>query len=154
MAITRRGVGASGNGTSSVSSLAQPTGTATGDVLLAFIVDHATSGNSAAPTGWQYRGGAVGSAGRLQAFSAVVGANGLSGTSWTFSGLTTRSMGQIVGYYNVDQTGYGGLDVALSARINAAGTTGAPTISTTTAGAQIIAAFVPWPMVAPGPPKP
>ena len=141
MAITRRGVGASGTGTSSISSLAQPTGTATGDVLLAFIVDHATSGNSAAPTGWQYRGGAAGSAGRLQVFSAVVGANGLSGTSWTFSGLTTRSMGQIVGYYNVDQTGYGGLDVAISARINASGTTGAPTISTTTAGAQIIAAF-------------
>ena len=141
MAITLRGVGTKVNGTFSVASLAQPTGSTAGDVLLAFIVDHATSGNSAAPGGWQYRGGAAGSAGRLQIFSAVVGANGLTGTSWTFSGLTTRSMGQIIGYYNVDQTGYGGLDVAISARINAASVTGTPGISTATNGAMVVAAF-------------
>ena len=73
MAIVFRNVGTKVNGTTSVASLPQPTGTATGDVMLAFIVDHATSGNSTAPTGWQYRGGSAGAAGRIQVFSAVVG---------------------------------------------------------------------------------
>ena len=92
MAIVFRGVGTKVNGTTSVSSLPQPAGTATGDVLLAFIVDHATSGNSAAPTGWLTGAGRRGQPDASRYFPPLSGKL-LSGTSWTFSGLTTRSMG-------------------------------------------------------------
>lgn len=141
--ITLRAAGASCNGTTSV-TVTQPTGTATNDVLVAFIFDHATTNaQSAAPTGWQGQGWTylASHVGRLQVFMAVVGKNSLTGTSWSFTGLTTRSQGMIIGYYNVNTTGYGQLDVAVSKRSNASGTYGALSITTVTNGAMVIAGY-------------
>lgn len=142
LTITLRAAGANATGTTSVVT-SQPTGTQTNDVLIAFIVDHATyNGQSVCPTGWQPRGYTRNSAGRrFQIFSAVKGANGLTGTSWTWSGLTTRSQGVIIGYYNVDTTGYGALDTNVSVRDNASGTYGTTGITTVTNGDMIVAAF-------------
>jgi hypothetical protein len=138
MTIVRRAAGASANGTTSV-VLARPAGTVNGDVLLAFVIDHATSGSSTAPTGWTNQGGAAVAAGRFQVFSAVVGMNGLTGASWSFTGLTGPAVGIIVGYINVDNTTP--LDVAVSAQQNASGTTGTTSITPISANAMIVAAF-------------
>ena len=82
--------------------MAQPAGTVTGDVLVALVADLATSGTSSAPTGWTNITAlaASGTGGRLQVYTAVVGQNSLTGTSWTWSSLTTHCVGQIYGYYN------------------------------------------------------
>ena len=138
MTIGTAQLGTKVNGTSSLSSVPQPASAVAGTTLLAIILDHATSGTSAAPTGWTNRGAAAGAAGRLQVFSAVVGQGGLTGTSWSFSGLTTRSEGKIVGYDGVDPAI---LDVAVSARINASGTTGTTGITTGKNGCKVVAAF-------------
>jgi len=142
MDITLRAAGANATGTSSV-TCNQPTGTLADDVLIAFIVDHSvTDGQSAAPTGWQARGYTRNVGGRrFQVFTAVVGKNSLTGTSWTFSGLTTRSQGMIIGYYNANTTGYGGFDTSISVRDNASGIYGTLGITTATDGAMIVAAF-------------
>ena len=56
MPVTYRAASASlATGTTSVTP-ALPAGVAAGDLLLAFIVDHATSGNSSAPSGWTRQG--------------------------------------------------------------------------------------------------
>ena len=136
--ITLRAVGTKVNGTTSL-ALSQPTGTTAGDALVAFILDHATSGTTTAPTGWTRQGGVAGTAGRFQVYTAVVGQNGLTGTSWTWSGLTTRAEGVIAGYYNVDTTTP--VDVAASARLNASGTTGTASITPGTAQTMIVAGY-------------
>ncbi len=139
--ITLRAAGASATGTTSVTP-SQPTGTLTDDVLVAFILDHSTSNaQSTAPTGWQGRGYSWTSGRRFQVFTAVKGKNSLSGTSWQFTGLTSRSQGMIIGYYNADTTGYGGLDTSVSVRSNAAGTYGTLGITTVTNNAMVIGAF-------------
>ncbi len=135
---TYRATGTKVNGTTSV-ALSQPTGTATYDCLVAFISDRATSGTTTAPTGWTRQGGVAGTGGRFQVFTAIKGLNGLTGTSWTWSSLTTRSEGLIVGYYNV-HTGTP-LNVAVSARLNAAGTFGTDLITPTVNGCMIVAAY-------------
>lgn len=145
MTITLRGVGANGTGTSSV-SVAAPTGGSApqaGDVLIAFILDHSTTdGQSTAPTGWQARGYTRNAGGRrFQVFSGVFGQNSLAGTSWSFTGLTTRSQGMCIVYYGANKTGYGGLDTSVSVRDNASGTYGTLSITTITDGAMILAAF-------------
>lgn len=139
MAVTFRAAGTAASGTTSV-ACSQPSGTASGDLLLAFVVDHATSGNSTAPTGWTRRGGVAGTAGRFQVFSATVGQGGLTGTSWTFSGLTTRALGRIVGYSGADTTTP--LDgITPSARLNASGTVGTTSITPASSGDMIVAAY-------------
>ena len=139
--VTLRAAGASATGTTTV-TCNQPTGTAANDVLIAFIFDRSTTNaQSAAPTGWQARGYAWTSGRRFQVFTAVVGKNSLTGTSWTFTGLVTRSQGMIIGYYNADTTGYGGLDTTVSTRSNASGTYGTLGITTVTNNTMIIGAF-------------
>ena len=81
------------------------------------------------------------SGGRFQVFTAVVGNNGLLGTFWTFTGLTSNSQGVIIDYYNADTTGYGGLDTTVSVRDNTSGTYGTSGITTVTNGDMVIAAF-------------
>ncbi len=44
MAITFRAAGTVGTAATTSVSLSQPTGTTTGDLLLAFVIDHATAG--------------------------------------------------------------------------------------------------------------
>ena len=137
MAVIYRAVGTAATGTTSV-TCSQPSGTSSGDLLLAFIVDHATSGSSSAPTGWTRVGGAAGTGGRFQVFKAQKSA--VSGTSWSFSGLTTRSEGVILGCYS--STAGNGVDIdQVSARINASGTTGTTSITTTSDGELVIGAF-------------
>jgi len=137
MAITFRAAGTVASGTTSV-TLAQPAGTATNDVLVALVADLATSGTSAAPTGWTRQGGTASSGGRLQVFTAVVGQGGLTGTSWTFTGLTSHSKGVIGGYIGVDSTV---LDTTVSARSNASGTTGTTSIIPVSNGNMVVAGF-------------
>lgn len=135
MPVTYRAASASlATGTTSVTP-ALPAGVAAGDLLLAFIVDHATSGNSSAPSGWTRQGGAAGSAGRFQVFSIIYS----SGGPWAFSGLTSRSGGRILAFYGENQTTP--LDVAVSARINASGTTGTTSITPVTGASMIVGAF-------------
>jgi hypothetical protein len=139
--ITFRAAGANATGTTSV-TCNRPAGTATNDVLIAFIIDQSTTNaQSTAPTGWQARGYAYTSGRRFQVFTAVVGKNSLAGTSWSFTGLTSRAQGMIIGYYNADTTGYGGLDTTVSVRNNASGTYGTSGITTVTDGSMVIAAF-------------
>jgi hypothetical protein len=138
MAIALRAAGATAAGTTSV-ICAAPAGTVNGDVLVAFILDHATTGSSAAPTGWTLQGGAAAASGRFQVFTTVAGGNNTAGTPWTFSGLTTRAQGTIIGYSGVDNTTP--IDVTASARINASGTTGTTSITTVTNGAMIVGGF-------------
>jgi hypothetical protein len=138
--MSYKAIGSIANGTTSVAP-SRPSGVVNGDVLLAVITDHATTGSSSAPTGWTRLGGAAGSAGRCQVFGAVVGASGLTGTSWTFSGLTTRAGGYIVAYSYAGATAAAILDTTVSARINASGTTGATAITTATDGAIVVAIF-------------
>ena len=142
LVVTLRGVGTNATGTTSV-TCNQPSGTAADDVLVAFILDHSTTdAQSTAPTGWQGRGYCRSSSGRrFQVFTAVVGKNSLSGTSWQFSGLTSRSQGMIIGYYNADTSGYGGLDTTVSTRHNSSGTHGTTSITTVTNNSMIVAAF-------------
>lgn len=143
MAIGVAQLGTKVNGTTSVASLTQPGSVANGHVLLAFIVDHATSGSSAAPTGWTWILGAGGTGGRAQVFKAVVGKGGLTGTSWTFSGLTTRSLGKIVGYSGVDNANP--FDCTGSYRVNASGASGTTSITPVTNGNKVVAGFAALP---------
>jgi hypothetical protein len=139
--ITLRAAGANATGTTSVTCL-QPNGTAANDVLVAFIIDHSTTnGQSTAPAGWLGTGYAYASGKRFQVFTAVVGKNSLTGSQWIFTGLTTQSQGVIIGYYNADTSGWGGLDTAVSVRNNASGTYGTTGITTVTDGDMVIAAF-------------
>ena len=140
-----RALGTKVNGTTSL-ALAQPTGTATGDLLLAFVIDHATTGTSTAPTGWTAltNGAAAATGGRMQTFWAIVGQNGLTGTSWTFSGLTTRAIGKIVGYQAGTFATAGAATPVLaanSARSNASGTTGTTAVTTVEPGTLVLGAF-------------
>ena len=142
--ITRRAVGTAATSATTSVTVSQPTGTADNDVLIAVIVDRTTSSsNSTPPTGWTAVAVAqTASYGRMQIFMGVKGLNDLTGTFWQFTGLQTRSMGVIVGYYNVDTANY--LDTDVSARANlssptlATGTTG---ITTATDNAMVIAVF-------------
>ena len=139
--ITLRAAGANATGTTSV-TCTQPADTAANDVLVAFIIDRSTTNaQSTAPAGWQGRGYTFTSGRRFQVFTAVFGKNGLTGASWTFTGLTSRSQGVIIDYYNADTTGYGGLDTTVSVRNNASGTYGTTGIITASNGAMVIAAF-------------
>ena len=140
---TLRAAGTMATGSTSV-ACSEPTGTATGDVLVAFISDrHASNVNTTAPTGWLAVGKSYASGDLLQVFMAVVGNNSLTGTSWTWSGLTTHSCGCIVGYYGVGNTGYGVYDTTagISTRSNASGTTGTASITTSLANEMVIAVY-------------
>lgn len=137
-AVAYQTASALATGTTSVTASA-PSGTANGNVLLAFIVDHATSGSSAAPTGWTNQGGATASAGRFQVFSCVYGKNSCSGSSWQFTGLTLRSGGVILRFTGVDNGTP--IDVAVSARQNSSSATGTTSITPTSANAMIVAGF-------------
>ena len=121
-------------------TLSAPAGFTTGDVLVAFIADYGTSGvQTTAPTGWAQCGGDGASTGRVQLFTAANGLNGLTGTSWTWSGLTTRCMGGIIGYSGCNIYAPAS---ASSVRSNASGTTGSATITPAFANSQILAGFV------------
>jgi hypothetical protein len=122
VSVTFRAAGTAVAGTTSC-SLSQPTGTATGDVLIALIADLATSGSSAAPTGWTQVGGAA-STGRCQVFTAVVGQNSLTGTSWNFTGLTSHCQGIILGFYGASTNYLIQPDVTIGARYNSSGASG------------------------------
>jgi hypothetical protein len=136
--LTLRAAGASASGTTSV-TVAQPTGTLDDDILVAFIVDRATSGSSTAPTGWTRQGGAAGTGGRFQVFTAVKGRNGATATSWAFAGLTTRAQGRMIGYRNGNP--FNPLNGTPTARINASGTTGTTALTTSVNLGMIIAGF-------------
>lgn len=140
MAFTTAYSAALGTGTTSV-TVSAPAGAATGDILVAFILDKATSGTSgtAAPTGWSFVVAGAGTGGRIQAFVAVVGLNGLTGTSWTWTGLTTTSCGGILGATG----GYGPSPTngTSTGRVNASGTTGTTSITPTLDNSLIVAAF-------------
>ena len=139
MAITFRAAGTVGTAATTSVSLSQPTGTTTGDLLLAFVIDHATSGSSAAPTGWTSQGGAAGTGGRFQVFSAIVGSGGLTGTSWSFTGLTSHVEGCITGWFNTDLNVP--MDVTVSGRVNASGTTGTTSITPVSANNMVVGGF-------------
>ena len=141
MAIAFRANGAVKTGTTSLASMAQPTGTATGDCLVAFVLDHATSGTSAAPTGWRNIANTSSASGRFQCFTAVVGQNSLTGTSWTFSGLTTHAVGFIVGFSGASTDFANQPDVTASVRSNASGTTGTLGITPGQASDMVVAGF-------------
>ena len=139
MAITFRAAGTVGTAATTSVSLSQPTGTTTGDLLLAFVVDHATSGSGAAPTGWTSQGGAAGTGGRFQVFSAIVGSGGLTGTSWSFTRLTSPVEGCITGWFNTDLNVP--MDVTVSGRVNASGTTGTTSITPVSANNMVVGGF-------------
>ncbi len=139
MAITFRAAGTVGTAATTSVSLSQPTGTTTGDLLLAFVIDHATSGSSAAPTGWTGQGVAAGTGGRFQVFSAIVGSGGLTGTSWSFTGLTSQVEGCITGWFNTDLNVP--MDVTVSGRVNARGTTGTTSITPVSANNMVVGGF-------------
>ena len=139
MAITFRAAGTVGTAATTSVSLSQPTGTTTGDLLLAFVIDHATSGSSAAPTGWTSQGVAAGTGGRFQVFSAIVGSGGLTGTSWSFTGLTSQVEGCITGWFNTDLNVP--MDVTVSGRVNARGTTGTTSITPVSANNMVVGGF-------------
>ena len=126
--ITLRAAGTYAEGTTSV-TVSQPAGTSAGDVLVAYIMDKATTGTTDGPTGWTRVAAVSGTNGRYQAYTAVVGQGGLGASPWTFSGLTTASAGVTIAYYNVDVST--SLDVASSSRYNASGggTAGITTVS-------------------------
>lgn len=132
-------------GTTSV-SITAPSGCATGNALVAIILDHATSGTSAAPTGWTNRGSTSSSTGRMQVFTGIYGKNSIGTGPWSFSGLTTRSGGscmRFTGVHNttpLDTAATGGTN-GVSGRQNASGTYGTTTITPSTNNTMIIAAF-------------
>ena len=137
MAVTLRAAGTGVSGTTSL-VMSSPGTAVAGDLLLAFTIDHATSGSTTAPTGWVRLGGIAGTAGRFQVFSAVVGRGGLTGTSWTWSSLTTRARGQILAWFG--QWG-ANLDGAISVRLNASGTTGTTAVTTLRPGDLLVGGF-------------
>jgi hypothetical protein len=138
VAITLVNFGANATGTTSL-SVANPASIQNGDLLIAFILDHATSGSTAGATGWTRRLGAGGTGGRFQVFTAIQGAGGLGAGPHAWSGLTTRAQGRIIAYRGVDNATP--MDVAGSHRQNASGTTGTTTITPVTAGNMIVGGF-------------
>jgi hypothetical protein len=136
----RRAVGSLATGTTSI-TVSQPTGTSTGDFLIAFIVDRATSGTTSGPTGWTRVANGAGTGGRIQVFVATVGQNGLTGTSWTWSGLTTRACGAIVGYYPSKANNVIGITGTPTARRNASTGSGTTQVTTTLNNAVVVGAF-------------
>ena len=139
MAITFRAAGTVGTAATTSVSLSQPTGTTTGDLLLAFVIDHATRFTPTPPTGWTSQGGAAGTGGRFQVFSAIVGSGGLTGTSWSFTGLTSPVEGCITGWFNTDLNVP--MDVTVSGRVNASGTTGTTSITPVSANNMVVGGF-------------
>jgi|GEM_PF-6790580 len=140
MAIAFRASGAVATGTTSL-SIAQPTGTTTGDVLVVFIVDHATSGTVTAPAGWTAAGVIAGTNGRFSCFTAVVGQNSLGASPWSFTGLTTRAVGFMQGFSGGSSDFAHQPDVTASVRTNASGTTGTLGITPGNNGDMVIAGF-------------
>ena len=128
-----------GQGTTSV-TVSAPTGFTTGDVLIAVIADYDTSSTqTTAPTGWTGVGANGNTGGRVQMFVARYGTNGLTGTSWTWSGLTTRCVGSIAGYSGVASTIYNGTPAVRSNSETGTTTNG---LTTTVANSLILAAFL------------
>ncbi len=134
-AIGLRGVGTKANGTTSCAPTL-PTGLQTNDIVVAFVVDHATSGSTTLAN-WTNQGSAASSSGRVQVFTCIV--NGTNCNSPSFTSLTTRAICNAIAYYGED-TGTP-MDVGSSARINASGTTGTISITPVTNGNQVVAAF-------------
>lgn len=145
MAIAFRAAGTAKTGTTSLSSMAQPAGTIIGDTLVALVVDLSTSNtNTTAPTGWTAKAVIASASGRLQIFTAVKGANGITGTSWTWSGLTTTSLGQIYGFSGGSTDFANQPDITPSVRANAAGSpspTGTTTITPGHNADMVVAAY-------------
>ena len=138
MAVAWATAGTLATGTTSV-TVSQPTGTSTGDTLVAFIADKATSGTTNGDTGWTRRAAGSGTGGRFQVYTAVVGQGGLSGTSWAWSGLTTTSCGIIHrftgGDVNNPVTG------TPTGRRNASGASGTTSTTPAVNNALIVAGF-------------
>ena len=137
MAVTLRAAGTVATGTTSL-AISSPASAVNGDYLLAFTIDHATSGSTTAPTGWTRIGGVAGTGCRFQVFSAVVGSGSLTGTSWSWTSLTTRAEGVICAFYGQNAVP---LDGTLTARLNASGTTGTTAVTTVYAGDLVVGAF-------------
>jgi hypothetical protein len=135
MACAFRAASGQGVGTTSV-TISAPAGIQAFDLLLAFIVDHnTTSVASAAPSGWTSLGVIGGAAGRFQVFWMLYS----SGASWTFTGLTTAALGEIVAYSGVDRVNP--INGTASVRQNASGTTGTLSITPTVTAGLIVGGF-------------
>lgn len=133
---------ATGTGNNSV-AISQPTGTTDGDILIAFLVDKATSGNMSAPTGWTWVAGATNGTGyRMSAFSATKGFASCTGTSWTWT-TTGRSMGGIFGYYNAHPNNK--TTGTATTRFNGVSpNTGTTAVTPTEDGNLVLALFCAW----------
>lgn len=108
-----------------------------GDIIVAFVVDHGTSGSTTLAN-WTNQGSIAASGGRFQVFTCVV--SGTNCNSPSFASLTTRSECNVVAYAGVNLTTP--MDVAASTRSNTvSANTGSATITTVTNGAMVIAAY-------------
>ncbi|MEI8032789.1 MAG: hypothetical protein WCH05_05555 [Chlorobiaceae bacterium] len=135
MAISYRAT-STASGTNSA-SLSAPTGSVTGDILIAFKIDRATSGTTTAPTGWTRINSASGTSGRGEIFWALYNSSTNAGP-WSFTG-TTRTQVTAIGHAGVDTTTP--LDVTPSIRRNASGTYGTTGITPVTANNVLLAMF-------------
>ena len=108
-----------------------------GDIIVAFVVDHGTSGSTTLAN-WTNQGSIAASGGRFQVFTCVV--SGTNCNSPSFASLTTRSECNVVAYAGVNLTTP--MDVAATAQSNTvSANTGSATITTVTNGAMVIAAY-------------
>jgi len=140
--VAFRAVSAMASGTTSV-VVTTPASAQNGDVLVAFIGDRATSGNTNPPTGWSRNQTGLGAGGRIQIFTAIVGVAGVTAnqtTTWSTPALTIACIGAIAAYSGVDNNTP--IDTSLTCRSNASGTTGTAAISTVTWGAYIVLGFI------------
>ena len=131
--ITLRGVGT----VTHSATVDAPAGIQNGDILVAILSDAGSGARTGAPTGWTNRTGQVGD-GRIWYYTAIVGANGLTGTSWTFAGSSgTRPISVVLAYYNNNATTRE--DSTPVGRYNSASpNTGTASMTTATAGSMVI----------------
>jgi hypothetical protein len=141
MSIAFRDVSSMASGTTSL-TLTTPATVQNGDVLVCFIGDRATSGSTAAPSGWTRQNiGGTGASGRIQIFTAVVGTGGVTANqATTFSGFTTACIGGMTAYSGVDPSVV--VDVAAPCRSNASGTTGTSPATTVSNNVWVALGFI------------
>ena len=122
-------------GTSSP-SLSAPANWTTGDVLVAFKCDRATSGTTTT-TGWsRIASAAAASTYRMEVFVTDYATAGAG--PWSFTG-TTRTLVRCLRFTGVDNTTPS--DCTATARSNASGTTGTTSITPVTSGAWVVGGF-------------
>lgn len=120
-------------------TVSKPTGTLSGDVMLASITVVTNTSTVTAPAGWvlvQSVNQTTGNTSRLYTYYKVAGAAEPASYAWTFTGANVGTVGGIASFTGVDTTSP--IDVSTSQTTASSTSHTAPSITTTVAGDMLV----------------